>query len=501
MRRHLRRALGVLVAVAALPLVLAGSNGLSAASAAIQLQLADLLFEQSDYRNALRIYERAIQCEDEALSIRARVGTVRTALRVAEFGIAAAQAETLRTSGPRTPEILALTGDSLWASGLFDEAETAYREALGIDPRFPAALRGTARSLASRNQLPAALDAALAALQAAPDDPDVHHTVGAIYERMRRYDEAASAYEGYANLLPAGDRGAGLTWVRGEVAFLRSFHGSVPLEITSAPDIREHRVPFKLVHDKVVMRGRMNGVDLDIALDTGAEQTVITQAVARRIGVTPLMQTFSAGVGMAGIRGLQVGKLDSLELGTLKVRNLPCLIKNPPIEMPVGEAEGFSPLALGLSVTVDYKRKVVIIGEASNPPAPDFELPLRVNRLATVRGLANGRPASFIVDTGGQAIPLSPTTARSLFKPLDRRRIGLEVYGASGVDPDAYLLPGVQLAFDAIRMPNQPVVVLNLRAPSVLLGYEIGGIVGHTFLKRYRVSIDMEKAVMRLNRG
>jgi hypothetical protein len=40
---------------------------------------------------------------------------------------------------------------------------------------------------------------------------------------------------------------------------------------------------------------------------------------------------------------------------------------------------------------------------------------------------------------------------------------------------------------------------LNLRAPSVLLGYEVGGILGHKFLSRYTVSLDLDAGTMRLD--
>jgi hypothetical protein len=42
------------------------------------------------------------------------------------------------------------------------------------------------------------------------------------------------------------------------------------------------------------------------------------------------------------------------------------------------------------------------------------------------------------------------------------------------------------------------VVVLNLNAPSALLGFQLGGIVGHKFLSKYRVGIDLERSVLRL---
>ena len=40
--------------------------------------------------------------------------------------------------------------------------------------------------------------------------------------------------------------------------------------------------------------------------------------------------------------------------------------------------------------------------------------------------------------------------------------------------------------------------VLNLETPSALLGFQVGGIVGHKFLSKYRVGIDLEHSVLRL---
>ena len=68
----------------------------------------------------------------------------------------------------------------------------------------------------------------------------------------------------------------------------------------------------------------------------------------------------------------------------------------------------------------------------------------------------------------------------------------------SGWDDDAFLLPGVNLGFDRIRFDNFAVVVLNLHRPSALLGFHIGGIIGHTFLGDYRVAMDLKDSVLRL---
>jgi hypothetical protein len=74
--------------------------------------------------------------------------------------------------------------------------------------------------------------------------------------------------------------------------------------------------------------------------------------------------------------------------------------------------------------------------------AADIHLPMRMNRLPLVRGMLNSKyPAYFVVDTGGELISISAETALSLAMP-PVRRIPLKVYGMSGVDENAFLLPG-----------------------------------------------------------
>jgi hypothetical protein len=83
--------------------------------------------------------------------------------------------------------------------------------------------------------------------------------------------------------------------------------------------------------------------------------------------------------------------------------------------------------------------------------------------------------------------------------PNRYRRIPLKVYGTSGWDKEAFLMPFVDLAFSEIRFDQIPVVVLNLGAPSALLGYQLGGIVGHKFLSRYTVTVDLQRSVLGLD--
>jgi tetratricopeptide (TPR) repeat protein len=470
-------------------------------SADVFLRAGDALTRQWRYRDAFTMYGNAERVAEGPQRALAGVGLVSMAVRLAEFDFAFAKAGQLRRQFPDAPLVDTVFAEAAWASGLFDEAESSFVAALGRSPADGRARLGMARVLIARGHLEEALDNSLAAMAVLPEEADPHYLTGSISARLGQVDRAIQEYTKYLSLLPDRETDK-RTWMVGEIRFLRSFGRRVPGQIDPAQLTRRYTMPFRLVKDKVVVKARVNGGEwLDFVVDTGAERTVISDRTARRLGIVPISATLSAGVGDLGLRGLQNAWLDSFELGPLVVKNLPCLIKNPPLSaLPAPEAEAFSPLALGLSLIVDYKKKELTIGRDLPAERHDVELPMWFYRLATVRGLVNAnRPVSFVVDTGGEVVSIGLDTARSLAPAPDMRRIPLQVFGVSGWDRDAYLQPGVHVAFDALPVRESAIVVLNLRAPSVLLGYRIGGIVGHRFLSRYRVCIDLGRATLGLS--
>jgi Flp pilus assembly protein TadD/predicted aspartyl protease len=498
-----RRHLGVVFSIATLcTLAVAADERSGTGDADLQFQLANQLFEENRLQEALKAFDRAIQTDDVGLATQARKGKIRTSLKVAEFGLARQEAEKLTAAPGVDPDALALLGDALWSNGLFDEADKAYDRALAAAPESPRARFGRAKSLATHSQLQEALSEALAASAGAPRDGEIHAAIGDIYERLNRYDEAVVAYSNYINLLPNKDRSDKAAWARAQVEFLAAFKGFTPVEIDDEDLNALHTLPFKLVKDKIVVQARVNGGHAqDFILDTGSEDTVLSRETAQRERVRPITYTLSAGVGEVGLRGLQLARVKTLDLGTLQVRNLPVLIKNPALKgIPKREGESFSPLSLGMSMTIDYQKQLLTIGKKLPAIGTTTKLPMRVSRLAMVRGVLNSNyPAYFVVDTGGEVISISSDTASAL--PANSfRRIPLKVWGTSGWDRDAFLLPGNDLDFDRIEYRNFPLVVLNLRAPSVLLGFQLGGIVGHKFLSNYRVSMDLDHSELRLEK-
>ncbi len=501
MNGGIRAAAVAALTIASASLVIYADATPQSQSGEVQIQLGNEFLAEGRYADALDAFRRALNLADADDLRAARSGVILSALRVAEFDLARVEAEKLVESSPQSPDAQVLYGDALWAAGLFEEAETHYREALAQAPDLARGHHGMARALAARSRLETAMDEAQTALRLSPRDMEVHHTVGAIYERMHRFEEAANAYSNYVNLLPNKDHSERADWSRSEIKFLRSFGQRVPFETEPGTENELYTIDFRLVNEKVVVRAKVNdGSFQDFVVDTGAENTVLSRPTAQRLGIAPITYTLSAGVGDVGVRGLQLARINTLELGPLKLHNVPCMIKDPPLrDLPVKEAESLSPLALGFSMIIDYKTRKITFGRHIPEEPSDITLPMRLHRLATVRGTVDGtHTANFVVDTGGEVISISRATAAALNRPEPARRIALKVFGTSGWDRDAFLMPGVDLSFDTIRYTNFPVVVLNLSTPSALLGFQLGGIVGHKFLSRYRVGIDVERSVLRL---
>jgi tetratricopeptide (TPR) repeat protein len=490
MQRHRRLMTAAFVAAAGL--VLAAQDPPPADA---QLKAADAAWTDRHYKEALAGYRQARASTDPVIRVRGGVGAVKVMLRLGQFSLAKTEAASVLARDPNNPSALAIHGDALWAAGLFFEAEDAYAGALKANPRSAPALHGRGRSLAAQERFEDALVDVKAAVAADPRDAVYVHTLSDIYESLRRYEDAAKTLEQYLDIVPKTEADETIRWARSQVKLLRSFRKRVPFQIVSQD--RVFTVPFRIEDGRVIVKANINGGRaIDMTLDTGADQTVITPEIATRSSVVPIATLQSAGVGDTGVgfRDMQIARADQLQVGSLKIRNVTTLIKAPAMRgLPAREKESFSPLALGLSMTIDYGRRVLTMAHELPAGEYDTRMPLRVRRLAFVRVLINGTtPASFALDTGGAASAISRATAVELNVDPAVRRIPVRVYGSSGWDRRAFLMPyvDVQLA-QGVGIEDQSLVVLNLDAPSALLGFNIGGVLGHEFLSRYVVAIDL----------
>ncbi|HVQ15617.1 MAG TPA: tetratricopeptide repeat protein, partial [Vicinamibacterales bacterium] len=195
-----------------------------------QLRRANAQFKDGKYADALKSYVRSAESPDSVAAGDARKGIVLSALRVGEFTLARRTASTL-SSNDHDAEALTLSGDALWAAGYFDEADREYARALEVDPDSARARYGIARSLSSRSRLSEALTEVEGALELAPQDSDLAALQGTVLERLNRFEEAAKAYDSYANLLPRRESAA-ISIARSRAGLLRSFSKRTPLDVS-----------------------------------------------------------------------------------------------------------------------------------------------------------------------------------------------------------------------------------------------------------------------------
>jgi Flp pilus assembly protein TadD/predicted aspartyl protease len=467
------------------------------------IDFGDEMMTKGRYREAIVAYQRArIASPDPMQRVRAGAGEVKGILRMGGFSAAVDEAAAMLETVPGNPQAMGVLGDALWAAGRFVEAESAYDKALSIDPADPRSLHGRGRSLAARRRLPEALAAVQAAVTTDPGEETYLYTLADVLEQLRRYPEAAAALDRYQAVMPDAKQNNAARWARAQADLLRKFGTATPFDIEGADQV--FTLPFRVENGKVLVKASINGrAPIDVVVDTGAEHSSLTPDVARASRVDPLTVIPTAGIGEreTGFRDLQMGRIDRLEIGPLRVKNVACFIKAPALtNVPITETQGFAPLALGLSVTIDYEKHVLTLARQMPVEAGGLRLPLRMQRLAMVNGSVNTRPAAFIVDTGGElGLVVSGRMAESLETDPTLRRIPINVYGTAGRDKTAFVLPFVDVIFGrGVGASQASVAVLNLDAPSWLLGIDIGGIVGHTFLSKYKVTFDLQRGELAL---
>ena len=115
----------------------------------------------------------------------------------------------------------------------------------------------------------------------------------------------------------------------------------------------------------------------------------MSDTTASSSGIGTITSTLTAGVGIPALRRLDMGRAEALEIGGLRMRNVPIAIRGAVRNaLPRWQREPLA-LSLGLSVAIDYQRREVLLARTLPQNEADFVLPMRINRLPMVRGMLN----------------------------------------------------------------------------------------------------------------
>lgn len=285
------------------------------------------------------------------------------------------------------PTRLDSLGVALLRLGRSDEAERVFRRSLAIAPGSAAARAGLGKRALFAGRL-AEAESLLAGL----DDPDAARDRFAA--RLRRGD-----YRGAAAIAEeAGEAG--------RAPLLEALAEAPCYRIGGRP---EAVVPWTRSWPVPLVRVRLNGQSVLMALDTGAEDLILDESAARRCGVRLLPSrhlTFWNG-SRAAVRNALV---ERLEIGGIRVERVPAgtlplggwsIELNPHAERVAGVI-GLE-LLRRFTTVLDYRRSRLELSARPAAAPGAARVPFEIWGAAelTVHGsLAGGRRMAMVVQTG-----------------------------------------------------------------------------------------------------
>jgi tetratricopeptide (TPR) repeat protein len=177
---------------------------------------AELTFQQAETarerakddearRAAAELYRRAIELRPAFPA--AHVGLARILLDLNDYKTGLAEIAEARRDRPVYPEASAVEGRIYRYFAFWDDAIASFRRAIREARGFqPEAHTGLALLLEEKGMNEeAAAEFRMAINQLSDSEPVIYQLLGAVYEKMEKYQEAVEAYEKYLQLAPEGN--------------------------------------------------------------------------------------------------------------------------------------------------------------------------------------------------------------------------------------------------------------------------------------------------------
>jgi tetratricopeptide (TPR) repeat protein len=482
---------------------------------------AQKALRSGDFERAEQLYRDVLAKDDHDND--ARLGLSHALLKLRRLQDSYDHAARVLAINPLSAQAHALLGSSILASGDFRLSVEEFRTALALDENEAMAIAGLAMVDYYENRTARCIAGLRRASDLDPSEPDYVFNLGQAAARSERYKEAADAYERFLVIAPRTDAERRAR-IRGLIDFLRYLGQQGSLYDLQGSD--RTVIDFEAPDNRPIIKVRINGSKeyLRFVLDTGSGMSVLSEDTARKLGLKPVARGgLARAVGGGGRFEIVYGYLNSIDMGEVRVTNIPVYIRHffdehTPVDGYLGIA------ALGrLLTTVDYgARRMTLVrqrgGESDAARVTDRsgkpvkaeagEVPRGIN--LSVRTTASGflsgevfiagisKPLNFIIDTGATVTVVSEKVAaleeaQPFIKPSRMR-----VFGAAGVADDVKmaLLPKVMVG--SYSREKVDAAVLDLEPVNETAGFLQSGILGGNFLRFYRVVFDFYKGVVRL---
>jgi tetratricopeptide (TPR) repeat protein len=477
---------------------------------------------KGDYEQAEKIFRDLLG--KDAHDVEARLGLSFTLLKQRSLQGAYDNAARVIMVDPLSARAHALLGASILGAGEFRLSVEEFRTALAIDENEALAVAGLAMVDFYENRLSLALPALRRAVSMDPDEPDYVFNLGQAAARSEKYKEAADAYERFLMISPKTDFDRRAR-ILGLIDFLRYLGRQGSLYVPSG----EYRssVSFEATDNRPILEVQINGKDkLRFVLDTGSGMSVISEQTAKRLGVKPVAKGgLARAVGGGGKFEIIYGFLDSVEIGTAKVSNVPVYIRKFfDNQIPVDGYLGLSVVSKFLA-SIDYgTRKMSLVRQHQTDQSESWttvrrpeniqslipvtandgvvEVPLRTTSSGFLSGEVGlegfEKNVNFIIDTAASITVVSEKLSQEeqlldLLQPSKMR-----VFGAAGVTEDVKLLQLPRLSLGLSKLEKINAAVLDMEPVNETAGFTQSGILGGNFLRHFRIYFDFARGAMRL---
>ena len=482
------------------------------------LQKGQKAMRGGDFERAEKIYREILQKDER--NIEAQLGLSKALLKQRHLVDSFDYATRVLAIDPLSAEAHALMGSALLSAGDFPPSIAEFNTALKLDERNAMAIAGLAMIDFYENRTLSCLEKMRRAVNLDPEEPDYVFSLGQTAARAERYREAADTYERFLLIAPRTDADRRAR-IRGLIDFLRYLGNQSSLYNLAGAS--RSVMPFEALDNRPILRVRINGQKelLRFVLDTGSGMSVLSEETAEKLGIKPVARGgLARAIGGGGRFEIVYGHLDSIELGDVRVENVPVYIRHFfDVHNPVDGYLGIAALSR-LVTAVDYgtrrltlvrQRRVepeIVPGQPvkQNPDSLDVRPGVDVPVRTTSSGFLSGevviegidKPLNFIIDTGATVSVLSERAA-ALDQALGFIQPSrMKVFGAAGVSDDVKtaLLPKITIGSYARERLNA--AVLNLEPINETAGFQQNGILGGNFLRHFRVVFDFQRAIVRL---
>src|SRR5881394_624245 len=480
-----------------------------------RLVKAEKALKSGDFTRAEQIY-RDILSKDEH-HVEARLGLSRALLKERRLQDAFDHAARVIAVEPLSARGHALLGATVLASGDFRLSVEEFRTALSLNENEAIAIAGLAMIDYYENRTYPCIVGLRRAATIDPDEPDYIFNLGQAAARSERYKEAADAYERFLVIAPRTDSERRAR-IRGLIDFLRYLGQQGSLYNLDGAD--RTVVQFESPDFRPVIKLRVNGSKqvLRFVLDTGSGMSVLSEETAKKLGIKAVARGgLARAVGGGGRFEIVYGYLNSIDIGEVRVTNVPVYIRHFYDEQ--NAVDGYLGIAAisRLVTSVDYGTNRLTLArprstdadtQAARAPTLDMEtqrpginIPVRTTASGFLSGEVSidgiSRPLNFIIDTGATVTVLSERAAALEEAQRFIKQGKMKVYGAAGIADDVRIAALPRVAIGAYSREGIDAAVLDLEPVNETAGFLQSGILGCNFLRHYRVIFDFGRSIVR----